>query len=100
MSEADSARLLLLIEKLQGENERLRQQAKVESHSRLMAEDALGKTEDRLQLALDAAGLAMWEWNLAQGSVFTTAGFARMVGDVLTMGSAKGEERQPFKFYV
>ena len=25
---------------------------------------------------------------------------ARMVGDVLTMGSAKGEERQPFKFYV
>ena len=29
-----------------------------------------------------------------------TVRFARMVGDVLTMGSAKGEERQPFKFYV
>jgi hypothetical protein len=27
-----------------------------------------------------------------------TVRFARMVGDVLTMGSAKGEERQPFKF--
>jgi hypothetical protein len=26
--------------------------------------------------------------------------FANMVGDVLTMGSAKGAERQPFKFYV
>ncbi|WP_246673668.1 hypothetical protein [Mesorhizobium sp. B2-3-13] len=29
-----------------------------------------------------------------------TVRFARMVGDVLTMGWAKGEERQPFKFYV
>ena len=29
-----------------------------------------------------------------------TVRFARMVGDVLTMGSAKGEEKQPFKFYV
>jgi hypothetical protein len=29
-----------------------------------------------------------------------TVRFARIVGDVLTMGSAKGEERQPFKFYV
>ncbi len=29
-----------------------------------------------------------------------TVRFAKMVGDVLTMGSAKGEERQPFKFYV
>ncbi|WP_372501658.1 hypothetical protein P7L66_25115 [Tistrella mobilis] len=29
-----------------------------------------------------------------------TVRFARMVGDVLTMGSAKGEERQPFKYYV
>lgn len=29
-----------------------------------------------------------------------TVRFARMVGDVLTMGSAKGQERQPFKFYV
>jgi hypothetical protein len=29
-----------------------------------------------------------------------TVRFARMVGDVLTQGSAKGAERQPFKFYV
>lgn len=29
-----------------------------------------------------------------------TVRFAQMVGDVLTMGSAKGQERQPFKFYV
>jgi hypothetical protein len=29
-----------------------------------------------------------------------TVRFARMVGEVLTMGSAKGAEKQPFKFYV
>lgn len=29
-----------------------------------------------------------------------TVRFAKMVGEVLTMGSAKGEKRQPFKFYV
>lgn len=29
-----------------------------------------------------------------------TVRFAKMVGDVLTMGSAKGAERQPFKFYI
>ena len=29
-----------------------------------------------------------------------TVRFAKMVGEVLTMGSAKGTERQPFKFYV
>jgi hypothetical protein len=29
-----------------------------------------------------------------------TVRFARMVGEVLTMGSAKGAERQPFKYYV
>lgn len=29
-----------------------------------------------------------------------TVRFARMAGDVLTMCSAKGSKRQPFKFYV
>jgi hypothetical protein len=29
-----------------------------------------------------------------------TVRFARMVGDVLTMGSVKGVDRQPFKYYV
>lgn len=29
-----------------------------------------------------------------------TVRFAKMVGEVLVMGSAKGAERQPFKFYV
>ena len=41
-------------ERLQRENDLLRARAGEESHSRLMAEEALGDTEDRLQLALDA----------------------------------------------
>lgn len=29
-----------------------------------------------------------------------TVRFANMVGEVLTMGSAKGADRQPFKYYI
>lgn len=81
MSQSDQDQLLRLVEKLQRDNERLRQQSKSESHSRLMAEDALGKTEDRLQLALDAAGLAMWEWNLVSDTLFTSSRLAHILGD-------------------
>jgi signal transduction histidine kinase/CheY-like chemotaxis protein/HPt (histidine-containing phosphotransfer) domain-containing protein len=73
-------RLLQIVEKLQHENAQLRERAGSESHSRLMAEAALGQTEERLQLALDAAGLAMWEWDLARNSVFTSARFADLLG--------------------
>jgi hypothetical protein len=34
------------------------------------------------------------------GGLPVTVRFANMVGEVLTMGSAKGAERQPFKYYV
>jgi PAS domain-containing protein len=67
------------IDRLQQENELLRQQASEESHSRLMAEEALGQTEDRLQLALDAAGLASWQWDIAADLVITSARFAQML---------------------
>jgi signal transduction histidine kinase/CheY-like chemotaxis protein len=82
MSSNDQIRLLRLVESLQRENEQLRQRASTESHSRLMAEDALGKTEDRLQLALDAAGLAMWEWNIANDAVYVSARFGQMLDDL------------------
>jgi signal transduction histidine kinase/DNA-binding response OmpR family regulator len=73
-------RLLHLVEKLQHENAQLRERAGTESHSRLMAEAALGQTEERLQLALDAAGLAMWEWDIARDTVYTSARFAELLG--------------------
>jgi signal transduction histidine kinase/DNA-binding NarL/FixJ family response regulator len=67
------------IRALQNENAQLRAEASEESHSRLMAEEALGDTEDRLQLALDAAGLASWEWDIAADVVFTSARFGHMI---------------------
>ncbi len=73
-------RLLHLVEKLQHENAQLRERAGTESHSRLMAEAALGQTEERLQLALDAAGLAMWEWDITRDTVYTSARFVDLLG--------------------
>jgi signal transduction histidine kinase/DNA-binding NarL/FixJ family response regulator/HPt (histidine-containing phosphotransfer) domain-containing protein len=80
----DSARLLDRVEQLERENALLKAQASSESQSRLMAEEALGQTEDRLQLALDAAQLALWEWDVAAQTVFTSARFGEMIGDVYT----------------
>jgi signal transduction histidine kinase/DNA-binding response OmpR family regulator len=82
-------RLLQMVEKLQHENAQLRERAGSESHSRLMAEAALGQTEERLQLALDAAGLAMWEWDLGRNSVFTSARFSDLLG--VAAGAARQE---------
>jgi signal transduction histidine kinase/DNA-binding NarL/FixJ family response regulator/HPt (histidine-containing phosphotransfer) domain-containing protein len=78
----DSARLLARVDQLERENALLQAQASNESQSRLMAEAALGQSEDRLQLALDAAQLALWEWDVAAQTVFTSARFGEMIGDV------------------
>ncbi len=84
MSNSSEKHLLQLVEQLQRENTQLRDQATDESHSRVMAEVALGQTEDRLQMALDAAGLAMWEWDLVNSVVYTSASFAPMIGESLS----------------
>ena len=71
--------LLERIRQLEFANSRLQTHASEESHSRLMAEEALSVTGDRLQLALDAAGLASWEWSHTQELIFTSAHFGRML---------------------
>jgi hypothetical protein len=50
----------------------------------------------------DIVGLTKINYNSCNynDSLPVTVRFAKMVGDVLTMGSAKGTEKQPFKFYV
>ncbi len=82
-------RLLQLLEQLQLENAQLRNRASDESHSRIMAEEALGQTEDRLQMALDAAGLATWELDVANKMVYTSASFAPMIGEYTKSATAK-----------
>jgi hypothetical protein len=50
----------------------------------------------------DIMGLTKINYNSCNfnDSLPVTVRFANMVGDVLTMGSAKGADRQPFKYYV
>lgn len=81
MTSAAENNLQVQLEQLQRENTRLRDHASTESHSRLMAEEELGKTEGRLQLALDAAGLAMWEWDLESHVIYTSTRFAELIGE-------------------
>jgi signal transduction histidine kinase/CheY-like chemotaxis protein len=71
--------LLERIRQLESANDQLKAEANEESHSRLMAEEALGITEDRLQLALDAAGLASWEWDIPAELIYTSARFGQML---------------------
>ena len=52
------------------------------STSRLLAEEELDDTRDRLQLALDAAQLGLWEWNTLTGDVFLNARWSEMIGDI------------------
>lgn len=65
----------------------------------LRSKDAQPKIVDVLK---DIMGLTKINYNSCNfnDGLPVTVRFARMVGDVLTMGSAKGEEKQPFKFYV
>lgn len=57
----------------------------------------------KMQTVLDdIMGLTKINYNSCNynDSLPVTVRFAKMVGDVLTQGSAKGVERQPFKYYI
>ncbi|TNF63987.1 MAG: response regulator, partial [Burkholderiales bacterium] len=77
-----SRRLLAELEQQSHELERLRSSVSRESNSRLLAEEALDETRDRLQLAVEAAGLALWDWQLDAPTVFLSARWGELVGDV------------------
>jgi hypothetical protein len=57
---------------------------------------------DILHVLADIMGLTKINYNSCNfnDGLPVTVRFAQMVGDVLTMGSARGQEKQPFKFYV
>jgi PAS domain-containing protein len=74
--------LLAELERQNHELDRLRSSVHRESNSRLLAEEALDETRDRLQLAVEAAGLALWDWQLTSRSVFLTARWGELIGDV------------------
>jgi signal transduction histidine kinase len=63
-----------------GELMRLRATVSRESNSRLMAEEALDETQDRLGLAVAAAKLALWEWDIHAGTVFLSERWGEIAG--------------------
>lgn len=83
---ARTQQLLRELDRQNAELDRLRSSVHRESNSRLLAEEALDETRDRLQLAVDAAGLALWDWQLPSPEVFLTARWGEMLGDVAMDG--------------
>jgi signal transduction histidine kinase/DNA-binding response OmpR family regulator len=83
-------RTRVLMDELDRQNhelDRLRSSVHRESNSRLLAEEALDETRDRLEVAVDAAGLALWDWQLPATQVFLTARWGEMLGDVAMDGN-------------
>ena len=78
--------LLAELDRQNAELDRLRSSVHRESNSRLLAEEALDETRDRLELAVQAAGLALWDWQLPSSQVFLTARWGEMLGDVAMDG--------------
>ncbi len=72
-------RLLNKVDELQAELDRVQNSATRERDSRLQAEEALGETRDRLQLALEASNLAMWDWTPNAPQVFLSARWGEML---------------------
>ena len=79
-------KLLAELDRQNAELDRLRSSVHRESNSRLLAEEALDETRDRLQLAVDAAGLALWDWQLPSPQMFLTARWGEMLGDIVMDG--------------
>ncbi len=86
---ARTQQLLRELDRQNAELDRLRSSVHHESNTRLLAEEALDETRDRLQLAVDAAGLALWDWQLPSPEVFLTARWGEMLGDVAMDGRWK-----------
>jgi signal transduction histidine kinase/DNA-binding response OmpR family regulator len=77
-----SRHLLLELQTQSHELEKLRHSVHRESNSRFLAEEALDETRDRLQLAVDAAGLALWDWPVGSDQVFLSARWGEFLGQV------------------
>jgi signal transduction histidine kinase/DNA-binding response OmpR family regulator len=83
---ARTEKLFAEIDRLNAENDRLRSSTRRESNSRLIAEEALNKTQDRMQFAIEAAGLALWDWLVASPEAFVTGRWGEMIGMVAIDG--------------
>ena len=67
---------------MRDELDMLRGAASDASTSRLLAEEELDDTRDRLALALEAAQMGLWEWSVDSGDVYLSARWAEIMGDL------------------
>lgn len=81
-----SQRLLGEMEHQNRELDSLRHTLHRESNSRLLAEEALDEARERLQLAVEASGLALWDWQLPATQVLLTARWGELLGDIAADG--------------
>ena len=86
LEKSRTRQLLAELDRQNAELDRLRNSVHRESNSRLLAEEALDETRDRLELAVQAAGLALWDWQLPSTQVFLTARWGEMLGDIAMDG--------------
>jgi signal transduction histidine kinase/CheY-like chemotaxis protein len=84
--------LLAEVDRLQGVLEGVKGSARREVDSRLQAEEALNETEERLQLAVEATGLALWDYRFPFTDVYLTARWGELIGDVALEGSWKTDD--------
>lgn len=79
--------LLVEVDRLQAALERVQGSARREVDSRLQAEEALNETEERLQFAVEATGLALWDYRFPFNDVYLTARWGELIGDVALEGN-------------
>ncbi|WP_159595245.1 PAS domain-containing hybrid sensor histidine kinase/response regulator [Hydrogenophaga sp. BPS33] len=82
-----SVELLAELNRTQSELSRVKSSATLETDSRLQAEVALGESQERLQLALDAAGLALWDCRYPFTDVYLSARWGELLGDIALEGN-------------
>jgi signal transduction histidine kinase/DNA-binding response OmpR family regulator len=80
-------KLFVEIDRQNAEIDKLLSTTRREHDSRLQAEGKLDKTLERLQLAVNAAGLALWDWLVVAPDAFLTARWGEMLGTVAVEGT-------------
>ena len=90
--EARESRLVDEIERLNMEIDRIKNSSRVETDSRLRAEEALDETRERLEIAVEASGLALWDFKEPFSDFYLTARWGEILQEVALEGSWSTEQ--------
>lgn len=90
--EAREARWLQEIDRLNREVDRIKNSRRLETDSRLRAEEALDETRERLEIAVEASGLALWDFKDPFSDFYLTARWGEILQEVALEGSWSTEQ--------